>query len=458
MKRSTERILTTHTGSLPRPADLVELLQAQEAGARRPTPSAFAARVRRRGRGRAAADRDGHRRRQRRRAGQARLLHVRQGPAHRLRRAEPGARPSGPRRGTSRSTGRAAPGARARPSRGPPATARSSGRTSRAVQRDIANLQAAAAAVRGHRGVHDAPPRPASIVDLPRATSYYPSREAYLDALADVMKDEYEAIHARRLRAPARLPRPGDGPPQPLPRPEPRGVPEDRRRCTSRRSTTRHADIPPERMRLHLCWGNYEGPHHRDIPLRDIIDLVLRARPAGLSFEGANPRHEHEWAVWKEVKLPDGKVLIPGVIDSTTNFIEHPELVAQRIVRYASVVGRERVIAGTRLRLRHLRRQRRRRPAHRLGEARGRWRRGRGWPRQRRAVGAARGDRREDGRAVTRRRRASSAAAMPPGDGCPRPRRAPRYLAILNALRAEIAVAPPNTCFRRSRRSPVASG
>jgi 5-methyltetrahydropteroyltriglutamate--homocysteine methyltransferase len=106
-------------------------------------------------------------------------------------------------------------------------------------------------------------------------------------------------------------------------------------------------DIPPDRIRLHLCWGNYEGPHHRDIPLREIVRVVLRARPQALSFEGANPRHEHEWVVFREVKLPDDKVIVPGVLDSTTNFIEHPELVAQRLVRYAEVVGRERVIAGT---------------------------------------------------------------------------------------------------------------
>jgi 5-methyltetrahydropteroyltriglutamate--homocysteine methyltransferase len=107
------------------------------------------------------------------------------------------------------------------------------------------------------------------------------------------------------------------------------------------------ADLPPERMRLHLCWGNYEGPHHHDVPLQEIVHLVLKARPVGLSFEGANPRHAHEWKVWREVRLPDDKVLIPGVLDSTTNFIEHPELVAERIVRYAEVVGRERVIAST---------------------------------------------------------------------------------------------------------------
>lgn len=100
-------------------------------------------------------------------------------------------------------------------------------------------------------------------------------------------------------------------------------------------------------MRLHLCWGNYEGPHTHDVPLRDILDLVLRARPAGLSLEAANPRHEHEWGVFEEVRLPDGKYLIPGVIDSTTNFVEHPELVAERLVNYARAVGPERVIAGT---------------------------------------------------------------------------------------------------------------
>src|SRR4029450_3217202 len=100
-------------------------------------------------------------------------------------------------------------------------------------------------------------------------------------------------------------------------------------------------------MRLHLCWGNYEGPHHRDIPLRELLPVALKAKPQALSFEGANPRHEHEWVVFREIRLPDDRVIIPGVLDSTTNFIEHPELVAQRLVRYAEIVGRERVIAGT---------------------------------------------------------------------------------------------------------------
>ena len=105
--------------------------------------------------------------------------------------------------------------------------------------------------------------------------------------------------------------------------------------------------LPPERMRMHLCWGNTEGPHNHDIPLRAIIDAVLKAPPLGLSFEGANPRHAHEWKVWEDVRLPEGKVLIPGVLDTTTNFVEHPELVAQRICQYARLVGRENVLAGS---------------------------------------------------------------------------------------------------------------
>jgi 5-methyltetrahydropteroyltriglutamate--homocysteine methyltransferase len=105
-------------------------------------------------------------------------------------------------------------------------------------------------------------------------------------------------------------------------------------------------DVPPERLRLHLCWGNYGGPHNHDIPLQQILDLVLEARATMVSFEGANPRHEHEWRVFQEVKLPADKIIIPGVIDSVSNFVEHPRVVADRIVRFAIVVGRENVIAG----------------------------------------------------------------------------------------------------------------
>ena len=107
------------------------------------------------------------------------------------------------------------------------------------------------------------------------------------------------------------------------------------------------ANIPADRMRMHICWGNYPGPHHHDVPLEEILGIVLKARPAALLLEGANPRHEHEWEVFKSIPLPDDKVLIPGVIDSTSNYIEHPKLIAQRLCRYAEVVGKERVMAGS---------------------------------------------------------------------------------------------------------------
>jgi 5-methyltetrahydropteroyltriglutamate--homocysteine methyltransferase len=106
-------------------------------------------------------------------------------------------------------------------------------------------------------------------------------------------------------------------------------------------------NVPAERVRMHVCWGNYEGPHHHDVPLEDLLPVVVKAKPQGLLLEGANPRHAHEWSVWRDGKLPDDKVLIPGVIASTSNYIEHPLLVAERICRYADVVGRERVIAGS---------------------------------------------------------------------------------------------------------------
>ncbi|MGH7091189.1 MAG: hypothetical protein ACREFQ_20005, partial [Stellaceae bacterium] len=105
--------------------------------------------------------------------------------------------------------------------------------------------------------------------------------------------------------------------------------------------------IPPERMRLHLCWGNYAGPHHYDLPLAAVLPRALRSRAQAISFEGANPRHAHEWELFETARLPDDKIIVPGVIDSATNFIEHPRLVAQRIERYARRVGRERVVGST---------------------------------------------------------------------------------------------------------------
>jgi 5-methyltetrahydropteroyltriglutamate--homocysteine methyltransferase len=174
---------------------------------------------------------------------------------------------------------------------------------------------------------------------------YYADEEAYIYALADVMKAQYQAIvdagFVLQLDCPdlalsrhtvfAHLP-----------------LEAFRNVIEMHVEALNYAvrDIAPNRMRMHICWGSTMGPHHTDVPLRDIVDVVLKGRPAALSFPGANPRHEHEWKIWKDIKLPEGKVIIPGVIDSTSNFVEHPELVAERIVRYANVVGREHLLAG----------------------------------------------------------------------------------------------------------------
>jgi 5-methyltetrahydropteroyltriglutamate--homocysteine methyltransferase len=175
---------------------------------------------------------------------------------------------------------------------------------------------------------------------------HYPSQDAYLEALADAMKHEYDAIARAGLLLQIDCPDLALGRHF---RPAPLGVAEFRNEVARLVEILNHAlrDIPAERMRLHLCWGNYESPHHHDVALAEIIDLILKVRPAALLIEAANPRHEHEWTVFKDVPLPDDKVLVPGVIDTCTNYIEHPEVVAQHIERYAGVVGRERVIAGT---------------------------------------------------------------------------------------------------------------
>jgi 5-methyltetrahydropteroyltriglutamate--homocysteine methyltransferase len=149
----------------------------------------------------------------------------------------------------------------------------------------------------------------------------------------------------RRVPAPARLPRPRDEPPHRLPGPERRRVPPTIAANVEALNAAT-ANIPPEAMRMHVCWGNYEGPHDFDIPLETIVDIVLAARPATILFEAANPRHEHEWTVWKGADTR-GKILAPGLIDTCSNYIETPELVAQRIERFAGFVGKDRLIAST---------------------------------------------------------------------------------------------------------------
>jgi 5-methyltetrahydropteroyltriglutamate--homocysteine methyltransferase len=209
------------------------------------------------------------------------------------------------------------------------------------VDADIANVRAAAS---GATEIFMSAASP-GVIEMFMPNRYYPTTEDYLFALADAMKQEYDAICQAGLVLQLDCPD--------LACEWAIGAEvtkaEFRRVVAKRLEAIDYAtrDIPPDRLRMHLCWGNYEGPHATDVPLADIIDLVLAARPSAVSFEAANPRHEHEWKVFEEVKLPDGKVLIPGVLDSTTNYIEHPELVAQRIIRYASVVGRANLIAGS---------------------------------------------------------------------------------------------------------------
>jgi 5-methyltetrahydropteroyltriglutamate--homocysteine methyltransferase len=213
-----------------------------------------------------------------------------------------------------------------------------------AAKADADNLKAAV----GAAGRTDAFMSAASpgVVSLFFRNDHYPSQEAYLFAIAEAMRHEYETI------AKAGIVLQIDCPDLAMGRHiqyAALSLEEFRKRAGMHVAALNHAlaGIAPEQLRLHLCWGNYEGPHHCDVPLADIIDIVFTARPSAISFEAANPRHGHEWILFERIKLPAGKVLIPGVIESKSNFIEHPELVAQRIGRYAKLVGRENVIAGS---------------------------------------------------------------------------------------------------------------
>ena len=175
---------------------------------------------------------------------------------------------------------------------------------------------------------------------------HYPSHEAYLADLADAMREEYETIVDAGFLLQL------DCPDLAMSRhtgyqdmDEADFIKIAAANVEALNAAT--ANIPPEKMRMHICWGNYEGPHDHDIPLERVVDIVIGARPATILFEAANPRHEHEWKVWKNAKLPDHKILAPGLIDTCSNYIEHPELIAQRIERFADFVGADRVVAST---------------------------------------------------------------------------------------------------------------
>lgn len=213
-----------------------------------------------------------------------------------------------------------------------------------AVHTDIANLKAALQGVQTEEFFMPAA-SPGTIAQVMQ-NNYYPTQEAYLYALADAMRYEYQAIVAAGFLLQLDCP---DLAMQRHTRYAGASIEEFRRQVQQNIEALNYAltGISPEQVRVHVCWGNYPGPHHRDVPLKDIIDLLFMIQGNALSIEAANPRHEHEWNVFKEVHLPEGKILIPGLIDTCSTYIEHPEVVAQRLVRFAKVVGRENVIAGT---------------------------------------------------------------------------------------------------------------
>jgi 5-methyltetrahydropteroyltriglutamate--homocysteine methyltransferase len=212
------------------------------------------------------------------------------------------------------------------------------------VERDVANLRAATDGSRATEVFMSA--ASPGVIAVFQPNRHYKTEEEYVFALADAMKTEYDLIHEAGLLLQLDCP---DLAMDYHIRAHPEGREAFVKSLGPRVEALNHAtrDIPSDRLRMHLCWGNYEGPHHHDIPLADVVGEVLKARPMAISFEAANPRHEHEWTLFEDLKLPDDKVLIPGVIDSTSNYIEHPDLVAQRLERYARLVGQERVMAGS---------------------------------------------------------------------------------------------------------------
>jgi len=344
MKTSTDRILTTHVGSLPRPQEVVDFLFAQDRG--EPYDAAkFDAAL-----GRAVTDRVGRQR-------EAGIDVVSDGEMskisyatyirHRLTGFEAGDVP----RATpadlddfpeyrDRIAAIGATPKYLRPiCKGPIAV-----KDVEPLNRDIARFKQALT----RANVVDAFMTAVSpgTIAMFQPNEYYLSHQSYLEALASAMRTEYETIVESGVLLQVDCPDLAFG----------------------RHVNFRNADegeflrnaaiqvealndalagVPADRVRLHVCWGNYEGPHHRDIPLAKVLPILFRAKPMALLIEGANPRHEHEWEIWKTHRLPDDKILVPGVLDSSCNFIEHPELVEQRIVRYADLVGRDRVIAGT---------------------------------------------------------------------------------------------------------------
>ncbi|HEY1798005.1 MAG TPA: cobalamin-independent methionine synthase II family protein [Stellaceae bacterium] len=354
MKTSTDRILTTHVGSLPRPADLLELLVAKETGAAC-DPVAFAARV-----AKGVSDivaqqvacgidsvSDGEQskisytfyvRHRLSGVGEAEGVDITSPPqtaAHRdiLDHPDFMERLRAARGGTSWFASAAVPyctGPVSYADRGP-------------LDADLKNLSAAVSAHQpGEAFVNAASP---GVLTKFVPDRFYKSEDAYVEALANALQEEYEAIWKAGFILQIDAPDLGSARHNQY-----QHLSDDEflRIADRNIEAVNHAtrNIPPDRMRIHICWGNYEGPHTHDIPLAKMMATLVKARPQAVLYEGANPRHAHEWEDLRGAHIPDDKIMMPGCLDSTTNFVEHPKLIAQRICQVADIVGRERVIAG----------------------------------------------------------------------------------------------------------------
>ncbi|HSF32266.1 MAG TPA: cobalamin-independent methionine synthase II family protein [Candidatus Tectomicrobia bacterium] len=350
MKRSSQRILTTFVGSLARPSDLIDLMKAKEhgqpydhEGLSRRVRSAVGEVVRRQAAAGIDIVTDGEQ------GKPGFVAYV----SERLAGFE--TRATSPREGPWVGSREeiAFPEyyewyARGRPRNvAPPISLVCSGpityKGQQALQTDIDNLKAALQGVQVEEAFM--PASSPTNIESQRKNEYYPTQEAYLYAIADAMRDEYRGIIDAGFVLQIDDPRlvtyyvanPG------------LTVAQCRKWAELRVEVLNYAlrDVPAEQVRFHTCYGINIGPRVHEMPLQDIVDIMLKVHAGAYSFEAANPRHEHEWRVWESVKLPEGKVLIPGVISHTTNLVEHPELVAERLMRYANIVGRERVIAGS---------------------------------------------------------------------------------------------------------------
>jgi len=356
VQRSTQRILTTHAGSLPRPDALIELNRARLGGAA-VSDSAYAERLRasvadvcrRQAECRVDVINDGE-------YGKATRGTIDYGPwqsyaYERLAGWEPG-KPGEPSPLSRRRERQRFPEFYAElvmnnapgPPVGPPVfSGPISYRGQDALHADLQNFKAGLATVEAAEGFITSV-APGSFAR--GQNRHYRSDEEFLFALGEALKEEYDAIVGAGFVL--QIDDPGLPDSWDMFNPEPT-IAEYRTYAMARVEALNHAlrDIPEDRIRYHICWGSWHGPHTTDLPLKEIVDLLLKVRAGAYSVEAGNVRHEHEWKVWRDVKLPDGKILIPGVVSHATNVVEHPELVADRIIAYANVAGRDNVMAGT---------------------------------------------------------------------------------------------------------------